>query len=103
LLFLGQVQDEELFNLQLFLGLSGLSHGLTGCSCHLFTDSGEELDFLLPLVFFFLKLLHLLLVLFDITRELKNLGLHVLVLKGLFDELSKKELLCLLKNNLVSA
>jgi hypothetical protein len=47
----------------------------------------------LPLVFFFLKLFHLLFMLFNVTRQLQDLGLHIFVLKGFLNKLAKEDFL----------
>jgi len=58
LLLLGQIKNKQFFNLELFFSFSSLSHGLRGCSGHLLSNSGEELNLNDELVFFFKILLH---------------------------------------------
>jgi hypothetical protein len=93
LLLLCEIKNKQFFDLQFLFCLSSLSHRLRSCPCHFFSDCREKFDLFLPLVFFFLKLFHLLFMLFNVTWQLQYLGLHVFVLKGFLNKLAKEDFL----------
>ena len=83
---LPQVEDEELFDLKLLLGLSSLSCSLTGGPSHLVSNQREPLDVLYPLIFIVLLMAGSVIELFYLLTQLSNLVLHVLLFKSLLDE-----------------
>lgn len=97
LLLLHQVHDEQLFDLEFFLGLTTLGGCLRSCPRHLFTDGPQELDFFDPLVGLILELLLFLLTCFNVRLKCTNLRVGILVLETFLNELTNIDLLLLMQ------
>ena len=82
--FFCQVQDQELFDLELLFGFPGLRRRLRGSSCHFFSNCGQEPDFFNTRGNCLLETCYLLLAGLDVFFQGCNLGFCAFVLYAFF-------------------